>query len=99
MERTPVNPWSWSLNFGFHQAEIIKGHRRELICAGQTAMDADGTPQHEGDMRTQIGLALDNLEAVLAGAEMTFANIPPRAHDRVGGDCGRLTGTAVPFLG
>lgn len=45
MERTPVNPWSWSLNFGFNQAEIIEGHRRELICAGQAAMDADGPLQ------------------------------------------------------
>jgi enamine deaminase RidA (YjgF/YER057c/UK114 family) len=35
-------------------------------------MDADGTPQHEGDMRSQIGLALDNLEAVLVGAGMRF---------------------------
>ncbi len=75
MERTPVNPWPWSLNFGFNQAEIIEGHRRELICAGQTAMDADGNPQHAGDMRSQIGMALDNLEAVLTEAEMTFANI------------------------
>lgn len=75
MKRTPVNPWSWSLKFGFNQAEIIEGHRRELVCAGQTAMDADGNPQHAGDMRSQIGMALDNLEAVLAEAGMTFANI------------------------
>lgn len=75
MERTPVNPWSWSLNFGFNQAEIIEGHRRLLVCSGQTATDADGTPQHAGDMRSQISLALDNLEAVLTEAGMTFANV------------------------
>lgn len=75
MERTPVNPWQWSLNFGFNQAEIIEGHRRQLICAGQTAMDADGSPQHAGDMRRQISMALDNLDAVLAGAGMTLANV------------------------
>ncbi len=75
MERTPVNPWSWSLNFGFNQAEIIEGHRRQLVCSGQTAMDADGNPQHAGDMRSQISMALDNLEAVLAGAGMTLADI------------------------
>ena len=75
MERTPVNPWPWSLNFGFNQAEIIEGHRRLLVCSGQTAMDADGNPQHAGDMRGQINMALDNLEAVLTGAEMTLANI------------------------
>ncbi|MGH8571188.1 MAG: RidA family protein [Gammaproteobacteria bacterium] len=44
------------MNFGFNQAEIIEGHRRELICAGQTAIDADGTPQHEGDMRSHEAL-------------------------------------------
>ena len=32
-------------------------------------------PQHIGDMRGQIGLALDNLEAVLAGADMDLSNI------------------------
>ncbi len=75
MKRTPVNPWSWSLNLGFNQAEIIQGHRRELICAGQAATDAEGNPQHTGDMRSQLWLALDNLEAVLAGADMTLANV------------------------
>ena len=75
MERTPVNPWTWSLNFGFNQGEIIQGHQRELICAGQTAVDAAGTPQHPGDMRSQLGLAMDNLEAVLAAADMTLGNV------------------------
>lgn len=75
MQRTPVNPWDWSLKLGFNQAEIIEGPSRQLICAGQTAVDAEGTPQHPGDMRAQIALALDNLEAVLAGADMTLSNI------------------------
>ena len=75
MERTSVNPWPWSLNFGFDQAELIEGHRRVLICSGQTAVDADGNPQHAGDMRSQISMALDNLEAVLAEAGMTLANV------------------------
>jgi enamine deaminase RidA (YjgF/YER057c/UK114 family) len=75
MERTAVNPWKWSLNVGFNQAEIIEGQRRQLVCAGQGSVDADGNPQHPGDMRAQIGLAMDNLEAVLAGAGMTLANV------------------------
>lgn len=75
MQRTPVNPWQWSLQFGFNQGEIIEGATRQLICAGQTSVDGDGTPQHAGDMGAQIGLALDNLEAVLAGASMTLANV------------------------
>jgi len=75
MNRTPVNPWSWSLPLGFNQAEIIEGERRSLVCAGQTAVDAAGNPQHPGDMRGQIALALDNLEAVLRAAEMSLSNV------------------------
>jgi enamine deaminase RidA (YjgF/YER057c/UK114 family) len=75
MERTPINPWSWSPNLGFDQAELIKGHQRQLFCSGQDAVDADGNPQHPGDMAAQLELALDNLEAVLAAADMTLANI------------------------
>jgi enamine deaminase RidA (YjgF/YER057c/UK114 family) len=75
MERTAVNPWSWSLNLGFDQAQLVEGSRRELICSGQDAVDANGTPQHPGDMAAQLALALDNLEAVLAGAGMTLANV------------------------
>jgi len=75
MQRTPVNPWDWSLKLGYNQAEIIEGSSRQLICAGQTAVDADGNPQHPGHMRGQISLALDNLEAVLAKANMDLRNV------------------------
>jgi enamine deaminase RidA (YjgF/YER057c/UK114 family) len=75
VERTPINPWSWSPNLGFDQAELIEGHRRQLFCSGQDAVDADGNPQHPGDMAAQLELALDNLVAVLAAADMTLANI------------------------
>ncbi len=75
MQRTAVNPWPWSLNFGYNQAEVIQGASRQLICAGQTSVDADGNPQHAGDMRSQITLALDNLEAVLNAANMNLTNV------------------------
>ncbi|MBT3140113.1 RidA family protein [Phaeobacter gallaeciensis] len=75
MQRTAVNPWDWSQKLGYNQAEIIEGATRQLICAGQTAVDGKGLPQHPGDMRAQISLALDNLEAVLAGADMTLRNV------------------------
>jgi enamine deaminase RidA (YjgF/YER057c/UK114 family) len=73
--RTPINPWSWSINLGFDQAQLIEGHQRQLVCSGQDAVDADGNPQHPGDMGAQLELALDNLEAVLAAADMTLANV------------------------
>ena len=75
MERTAVNPWSWSVKLGFDQAQLIEGHQRLLVCSGQDSVDADGNPQHPGDMAAQLELALDNLEAVLAAADMTLANI------------------------
>lgn len=75
MQRSPVNPWNWSLKLGYNQAEIIEGASRQLICAGQTAVDANGNPQHAGDMRAQMDLALNNLEAVLSDADMSLRNI------------------------
>ena len=42
MQRTAVNPWDWSLKLGYNQAELITGATRQLICAGQTAVDAQG---------------------------------------------------------
>ena len=38
-------------------------------------MDADGSPQHPGDMAAQLELALDNLAAIVAAADMTLANV------------------------
>src|ERR687888_1960561 len=75
VKRTSVNPSPWSLKLGFDQAQLVEAHRRELICSGQDAVDADGNAQHPGDMAAQLGLSLDNLEAVLAGADMTLANV------------------------
>jgi enamine deaminase RidA (YjgF/YER057c/UK114 family) len=75
MERTPINPWTWSIELGFDQAQLIEGPQRMLVCSGQDAVDADGQPRHPGDMAAQLELALDNLEAVLAAADMTLANI------------------------
>jgi enamine deaminase RidA (YjgF/YER057c/UK114 family) len=75
VNRKAINPWPWSLEFGYNQAELIDGQRRTLVCAGQTAMSAEGAPQHAGDMPAQLALAMDNLEAVLSAAGMTLANV------------------------
>ncbi|GAA3877736.1 RidA family protein [Celeribacter arenosi] len=75
MNRTPVNPWNWSLNLGYNQGEIIEGSTRHLIVSGQTSVDTEGAPQHVGDMRAQIDLSLNNLEAVLKSAGMDLGNI------------------------
>lgn len=75
MERTVFNPWPWSLARGYNQAEGVTGHTRALYIAGQAAIDGSGVPQHPGDMASQLTMALDNLETVLAAAGMTLANV------------------------
>jgi enamine deaminase RidA (YjgF/YER057c/UK114 family) len=75
MERTTVNPWAWSTELGYNQGELVTGQARTLYCAGQTSMSGEGQPQHAGDMAAQLALSLDNLEAVLAGAGMSLANL------------------------
>jgi enamine deaminase RidA (YjgF/YER057c/UK114 family) len=73
--RKPINPVSWSTNLGFDQAQLIEGQQRQLFCSGQDAVDADGNPQHPGDMAAQLEMSVDNLEAILAAADMSLANV------------------------
>jgi len=73
--RTAVNPWQWSLGYGFNQGEILTGGRRHLVLAGQAAIDANGEVAYAGDLRAQMMLALDNIETVLRAADMTMSNI------------------------
>ncbi|HWS56407.1 MAG TPA: RidA family protein [Pyrinomonadaceae bacterium] len=75
MERKIINPWSWQDSLGFVQANEVSGFRRVLVCSGQTAVNAVGEPQHAGDMRAQLALALDNLEEVLKGAGLALSNV------------------------
>jgi enamine deaminase RidA (YjgF/YER057c/UK114 family) len=70
-----VNPWTWQDQFGFAQAVEVSGSERALFCAGQTSSDADGNPLHPGDMRAQVGQALDNLETVLKEAGFDLSQV------------------------
>ncbi|MER7912318.1 MULTISPECIES: RidA family protein [unclassified Streptomyces] len=75
MERTAVNPVTWSKELGFNQGELVSGHTRTLYVSGQTATNREGGPEHDGDMAAQLALGIDNLEAVLAEAGMSLANL------------------------
>lgn len=75
VERTAINPVTWSQEMGFSQGEVVSGHTRTLYCSGQTAMSGDGKPQHDGDMAAQLALSLDNLQAVLSEAGMSLASL------------------------
>ncbi|MGX1769804.1 RidA family protein [Dietzia sp. DQ12-45-1b] len=75
MERTAVNPVTWSQEMGFNQGEVVSGEARTLYISGQTAMNKDGQPEHDGDVEAQLALAVANLEAVLAEAGMSLENL------------------------
>jgi enamine deaminase RidA (YjgF/YER057c/UK114 family) len=75
IERTPINAWPWSAQPGVQQGQLIAGSRRQLICSGRDSVDADCNPQRPDDVAAHLELALDNLEVVLAGAEMSVGNI------------------------
>ncbi|WP_110240287.1 RidA family protein [Nocardioides gilvus] len=75
MERTAVNPVTWSHEMGFNQGELVSGQSRTLYISGQTAMSRSGRPEHDGDVAAQLALAVDNLEAVLSEAGMSLTNL------------------------
>ena len=81
MKRQAVNPTDWGLAFSMNQAEVVEGITRHLHCSGQVALEADPSAEmgirvlHVGDLRGQIGAALANVDALLAGAGMDRSNI------------------------
>jgi enamine deaminase RidA (YjgF/YER057c/UK114 family) len=75
MEQRVVNPWTWQDQYAFVQAHEVIGAERVVYCAGQISVDGDGNPLHEGDMRGQIGQALDNIETVLGEAGLGLSNL------------------------
>ncbi|MFF9145857.1 RidA family protein [Streptomyces sp. NPDC014861] len=75
MERTAINPVTWSVERGFTQGEVVSGATRTLYLSGQTAMSDEGEPLHDGDMAAQLTLSIENVEAVLAEAGMSLANL------------------------
>jgi enamine deaminase RidA (YjgF/YER057c/UK114 family) len=75
MTRQIINPWSWQEQAGFVQGHAVDGGGRTIYCAGQTSVDGDGNPLHEGDMAGQISQALDNVEAVLREGGASLADV------------------------
>ena len=74
MEKRIINPWTWSENLGYAQAVEVKQPTSTLYCAGQAAVHPDGTFS-DADMRTQMKLALENLETVIREANYELKNI------------------------
>jgi len=75
MDRAEVNPWEWSKAFGFSQAVKVGAPFELLVCAGQTAIDADGSVHEDSDMEAQVTKAFENLGVVLAEAGFNAADV------------------------
>ncbi len=64
MEKRIINPWQWQDARSYAQAVEVKEATRTLYCSGQTAVHADGKSS-DADMKTQLLLAIQNLEQVI----------------------------------
>lgn len=67
MEKHITNPWKWQDERSYVQAVEVKQPAGTLYVSGQAAVNADGTSS-TGDMKSQIILALENLEKVITQA-------------------------------
>ena len=67
MEKRVINPWEWQNERSYNQAVEVKNPQGTLYVSGQAAVNADGTSSNE-NMQSQIKLALNNLEQVIAKA-------------------------------
>jgi 2-iminobutanoate/2-iminopropanoate deaminase len=74
MEKRIINPWTWQDELSYVQAVEVKDAEGTLYCAGQAAVHPDGTSS-DADMRTQLGLAIKNLETVISKAGYECRNI------------------------
>ena len=69
-----INPWTWQEQLSYVQAVEVTETKGTLYCAGQAAVHADGTSSN-ADMRTQLELAIQNLETVISEAGYECGNI------------------------
>jgi len=74
MEKRIINPWTWQEQLSYVQAVEVKNVESTLYISGQAAVHADGKSS-DADMRTQLGLAIENLETVISEASYECSNI------------------------
>jgi 2-iminobutanoate/2-iminopropanoate deaminase len=67
MEKRIINPWQWQDQRSYVQAVEVKQAAGTLYVSGQAAVKADGQSSTD-DMKTQLLLAIQNLEQVISEA-------------------------------
>ncbi|MEC4114751.1 RidA family protein [Myroides pelagicus] len=74
MIKTAINPWKWQFERNYAQAIEVKNVQSTLYCSGQVAIDQDGISSNM-DMKTQLPLAIKNLEQVIKTAGYSLEGI------------------------
>ena len=74
MEKREINPWTWQNDRNYVQAIEVKNAQSTLYCSGQAAVHADGSSSN-ADMKTQLLLAMQNLEQVISESGYELKNI------------------------
>jgi len=74
MELRNINPWKWQDERSYSQAVEVKQAQSTLYVSGQTAINQDGISSN-ADMKSQLILAIQNLEQVVTEAGYELKNI------------------------
>ncbi|MGS2762995.1 RidA family protein [Sinomicrobium sp. M5D2P9] len=74
MEKRVINPWTWQNERSYNQAVEVKNVTGTLYISGQTAINDEGISS-TADMKTQLELAIKNLEKVISEAGYECRNI------------------------
>ena len=74
MEKQVINPWKWQDARSYVQAVEAKQVTGTLYVSGQTAINDNGVSS-DADMRTQLILALQNVEKIVAQTDYDLKNI------------------------
>jgi 2-iminobutanoate/2-iminopropanoate deaminase len=74
MEKRVINPWAWQNERSYNQAVEVKNVTGTLYVSGQTAINDKGESS-TADMKTQLELAIKNLEQVISEAGYDCKNI------------------------
>lgn len=74
MEKRVINPWTWQNERSYNQAVEVTNAKGTLYVSGQTAINDDGITS-TANMKTQIELAIKNLERVVFDSGYDCKNI------------------------
>src|SRR5690606_2798372 len=74
MEKRVINPWNWQNERSYNQAVEVTNVTGTLYVSGQTAINDEGISS-DADMKTQLELAIKNLEKVISEAGYETKNI------------------------